>query len=474
MFDRHRRLPRPLIGALGLVIGLLLVAILATPKVATVEPLPDSHHVPSTSHVSITFDQPMNTELVESRLTIEPLRAGYLSWDDNTLTFQPAEPWTSGSKVTVHLAGGARSRRFLPMIRSYSWSFTVGAPRILYLWPAGSPADLYATSPDGAEITRLTETSFGVLDYTLSAAGSKIAYAVAREDQGSDIYLLDLISGEQRLVHSCPENVLCQSLALDPEEKLLAFEKLEFKVGAAGKPVLTPSQVWAIDMSEGAEEFPIGPDNHVTTSPMWSPEGWLAYYDSTLRAIALVDVVSRPNPAVFNYMSNDMGLMGSWSPDGTFLLLSDIVFPQVEYGEENEEVEGQASFYSHLYRVNANSGFVVDLTAGNIGAVEDASPSYSPDGEWIAYTRKYLEEDRWTLGRQLWLMRSDGSDAYQFSDEPFYGHSSLAWSPDSSAIAYMRKGQLDISQPGEIWLIEIDEGEPKQLVVGGYLPQWIP
>jgi Tol biopolymer transport system component len=313
-----------------------------------------------------------------------------------------------------------------------------------------------------------------VLDYTLSAAGSKIAYAVAREDQGSDMYLLDLISGEQRLVHSCTENVLCQSLALDPDEKLLAFEKLEFKVGAAGKPVLNPSQVWAIDMSEGAEAFPIGPDNHVTTSPMWSPEGWLAYYDSTLRAIALVDVVNRPNPTVFKYMSNDMGLMGSWSPDGTFLLLSDIVFPQVEYGEENEEVEGQASFYSHLYRVNANSGFVVDLTAGNIGTVEDASPSYSPDGEWIAYTRKYLEEDRWTLGRQLWLMRSDGSDAYQFSDEPFYGHSSLAWSPDSSAIAYMRKGQLDISQPAEIWLIEIDEGEPKQLVVGGYLPQWIP
>jgi dipeptidyl aminopeptidase/acylaminoacyl peptidase len=173
-------------------------------------------------------------------------------------------------------------------------------------------------------------------------------------------------------------------------------------------------------------------------------------------------------------MSNDMGLMGSWSPDGTFLLLSDIVFPQVEYGEENEEVEGQASFYSHLYRVNANSGFVVDLTGGNTGTVEDASPSYSPDGEWIAYTRKYLEEERWTLGRQLWLMRPDGSDAYQLSDEPFYGHSSLAWSPDSSAIAYMRKSQLDISQPGEIWLIEIDEGEPDQLVVGGYLPQWIP
>jgi Tol biopolymer transport system component len=313
-----------------------------------------------------------------------------------------------------------------------------------------------------------------VLDYTLSAAGSKIAYAVARGDQGSDIYLLDLISGEQRLVHSCPENVLCQSLALDPEEKMLAFEQLELRVGAAGKPFLNPSQVWAIDMSEGAEEFPIGPDNHVTTSPMWSPEGWLAYYDSTLRAIALVDVVSRPNPTVFKYMSNDMGLMGSWSPDGTFLLLSDIVFPQVEYGEENEEVEGQASFYSHLYRVNANSGFVVDLTGGNTGTVEDAAPSYSPDGEWIAYTRKYLEEDRWTLGRQLWLMRPDGSDAYQLSDEPFYGHSSLAWSPDSSAIAYMRKGQIDISQPGEIWLIEIDKGEPKQLVVGGYLPQWIP
>lgn len=474
MYDRSRRIPTPLIGALGLFIGLLFVAIVAAPRVVNVIPTPDSNQVPSSALISITFSQPMDSRSVESRLTIDPLGAGYLSWDESTVTYQPVDLWEAGSTVTVRLAAGARSTRFLPMLRSHSWEFTVGAPRILYLWPAGSQADLYATLPNGEDTIRLTESSLGVLDYVLSANGNKIAYAIAREDQGSDLHLFDLVSGEQRLVYACPERVLCQSLALDPEGKLLAFEQLELAVGAAGKPVLNPSHVWAIRLEEGAEAFPIGFDDHVTSSPIWSPTGWLAYYDSTLRAIALVETVFGPEPIPFSYIGNDMGLMGSWSQDGTFLLFSEIVFPQVESGIEEVEIEEQASFYSHLYRVEVDSGIIVDLTGGNAGMVEDALPSYSPDGEWIAFTRKYLEEDRWTLGRQLWLMRPDGSDAHQLSDEPFYGHSSLAWSPDSSAIVYMRKEQIDISKPGEIWLYEIRGGEARQLIVGGYLPRWIP
>lgn len=474
MYVRSRRIPTPLIGALGLVIGLLFVAIIAAPRVVNVIPTPDSNQVPSTASISITFSQPMDSQSVEARLTIEPLSAGYLFWDERMVTFKPVDSWDAGSTVTVYLAAGARSARFLPMLRSHSWEFTVGAPRILYLWPAGSQADLYATLPDGQDTNRLTESSLGVIDYIVNASGNKLAYSIAREDQGSDLYLFDLASGEQRLVYACPERVLCQSLALDPEGKLLAFERLELAVGAAGKPVHNPSHVWAIRLEEGAEAFPIGFVEHVTSSPIWSPTGWLAYYDSTLRAITLVEAVLGPEPAPFSYINNDMGLMGSWSPDGIFLLFSEIVFPQVESGAEGVEVEQQASFYSHLYRIEAESGIMVDLTGEDAGMVEDASPSYSPDGEWIAFTRKYLEEDRWTLGRQLWLMRPDGSDAHQMSDEPFYGHSSLAWSPDSSAIVYMRKEQIDISKPGEIWLYEVGGGEPRQLIVGGYLPRWIP
>jgi len=56
-----------------------------------------------------------------------------------------------------------------------------------------------------------------VIDYTLSYNRNRIIYAEAREDGGSNLCLLDLTSGKQRLVYTCPERVLCQALELEPE-----------------------------------------------------------------------------------------------------------------------------------------------------------------------------------------------------------------------------------------------------------------
>ena len=56
-----------------------------------------------------------------------------------------------------------------------------------------------------------------MIDYTLSYNGNWIIYAEAREDGGSNLRLLDLTSGKQRLVFTCPERVLCQALELEPE-----------------------------------------------------------------------------------------------------------------------------------------------------------------------------------------------------------------------------------------------------------------
>jgi Tol biopolymer transport system component len=117
---------------------------------------------------------------------------------------------------------------------------------------------------------------------------------------------------------------------------------------------------------------------------------------------------------------------------------------------------------------------LVDLWRTGFGQVEDAAPVYSPDGRWIALARKHLEGDLWTLGRQLWMMRADGSGARALSEEPDYNHSAIAWSADSTTLAYMRFNQGDFTQASEIWVSGLEEGQARRLIIGGYLPQWVP
>jgi dipeptidyl aminopeptidase/acylaminoacyl peptidase len=471
MYQSRRRFPVPFFIAFGMFVGLFLVALFSVPRLERISPAPESRGVPSTAPIRLTFNQAMDRLSVESRIAIEPQYPVRFAWEGQTLSVLPLDPWVEGSTVTVQVAAGARSMRFLPMLQGHSWSFTIGAPRILYLWPAGGQADLYAIDPVGLETVRLTETAFGVLDYTLNTERNRIVYAAARQDGGSDLHEFDLISGEQQLVYSCPLEVRCQALALDPAGDVLAFERYEFTVWAAGKPVLGPSRLWGIRVEAEEDAFPIGSLDHVTSNPDWSSNGWLAYYNHTLKAFALVDFIDGPTPQPLYYLPNELGLRGSWSPDGAHILLPEIIFPE----RESDELEGiELYFYSHLYRVDVSSGLMEDLSGLDLGRVEDASPSYSPNGEWIAFTRKYLEEDQWTLGRQLWLMRRDGSGARQLTDDPFYGFSALDWSLNSSNLVLMRSDQVDLSQPSEIWLYDVIAGEATKLLDGGYMPRWIP
>jgi len=106
--------------------------------------------------------------------------------------------------------------------------------------------------------------------------------------------------------------------------------------------------------------------------------------------------------------------------------------------------------------------------------VEDASPALSPDGQWLAFGRKYLDRQQWTLGRQLWLARPDGSQARQLLDEPSYNHSALVWSADSRWLAYMRLDQSNLGQPPGIFAYSLETETARPIQDGGYSPQWLP
>jgi len=469
MRDPSARLPRSLLGGVVLFLALVALVLLAAPRVASIMPEEGSIDISSKRPLQLVFTHEMEHDTVESRISISPDVDRNYTWENRALTIQPDENWPEGETITLRLDSGASAKIFLPMLRSYSWSFQITERRVIYLWPESGPANLYLRHLEDEEADRLTQTESGILDYSLSPDGDSVVYAAALADGRTELRQITLSTRQDRQLYACPQDDCCQAIAYAPGGERIAFERFGYVVGQGGQPFPGPSRVWLLDLGSEEEAFPIGSMDHVTSSPNWSATGRLAYYDDTLKAIALVDFENGLDVAPFNFIPNDLGMSGSWSPDGQHLVYASIVIQ-----EDNTAEDSNVSFYSHIYRMDVETGNVTDLTGEEVGLVEDATPRYSPDGEWIAFTRKYLEDDRWTLGRQLWIMRSDGSDPRQFTAEPNLHVSSMVWSPDAQMLVFVRKDQGDITQPIELWVTTV-EGEGLQLLVArGYAPQWVP
>lgn len=474
---RDRRIHLPLLGALGLVIGLLIAAVLTAPRIQSYSPLNESSQVPASASISITFNQRMEPESVEDHLQIDPAIDAAITWSENTLVLEHDDPWPKGSTVTITVSAGARSAGFLPLLRSETWSFTVGEPRIAFLWEGTEHTEIYTQELDADAPERLTETEMGVYDFSLGGRGTLLVYSAERQDGGTDLHMLNLVSGEDRLVYPCPFGSRCEASSLSPAGDYLAFERVELQVGVAGQMFSVKRDVWILPLDGEQQPFLAGEQDHATSAPHWSPMGTLTFYDSAIVAIVIIDPRMGPNHVPLMTIPCGMGNLSTWSLDGTKLVFAEMVISTVQApaGEPDSDHDDLVlDFYTHLFTIDLSTNTIRDLSGDERLPVEDASPAFSPDGQSIAFARRYMDEARFTLGRQIWLMAADGSNPRALTGDTLFNHSSLAWNPDSSTLAYMRFNRADISLEAEIWTISADGSNARMLVEGGYLPVWIP
>ncbi len=453
--------------------GLALAGWRLAPRLVQITPASGNQNLAPNSLLRLEFSQPMDTASVEERFSIEPAQPGNLRWEDpQTLVFEPSEPWPRGATITARLSAGARSALRLPLAGETSWQFGIRRVQLAYLWPADGPAQVYAVDVEGGAVIRLTSGP-AVIDFSPAADGETIYYAARNASGGSDLYVFERASDETRMLLACETN-RCADVQVSPDGGWLAYTRLPFQP----EEISTPLEVWLLDLASG-DTLRVSAQGNEARSPGWSPENALVYYDTQAAAW----VLTATDGTELGRVANGAGEQGSWTPDGEWFITPELFVqltdtlqgPIGELANQPPDPDSQDRvqvYASHLLAYEFRTNGITDLTLA--ATLEDAQPAVSPDGVWLAFARRYLDEERFTTGRQVWLVRLDGREPRQLTHSPQDKHANLIWHPEGTWLAVVRFNATVLTLPPEILLIQPSTGEIIQLVSNGYSPQWLP
>jgi TolB protein len=317
------------------------------------------------------------------------------------------------------------------------------------------PVDTFGEKPIPVSLTGFTGEAAEVLKFDLYVQGFSFVspdaaqYLISGSDSGvvvgnvTDKFAKKVVLSRsyngaslRRQAHAFADDIVFAITG----KKGIGQSKIAFKSqGANGSG---KGEIYVADFDGNAAQS-VTSDAAIVAKPAWATGKMAVYYTSYARGnpdIFYHSLSSGQRKVIAGY--SGLNTSASVSPDG-----SKIAMVLSKSGSPN------------IWVCNAYGSNLKRITTG----LEDSSPTWSPDGQWICFATKVAER------RRLAKVSANGGKIQVLSTAGVSSPTEPDWSPDGKWIAFTRQaGDFDIC------VMAVDGSVPPTVLVAGQNPSWAP
>jgi serine/threonine protein kinase len=316
---------------------------------------------------------------------------------------------------------------------------------------------IFVMGRTGESVRRVTDSGFSP---AWSPDGTRLVFATSMPDpfnrSPSELWTVALATGEKRRLSDVVDGV---QPSWSPHDQRIAYWTVFGEGGRQGQ-----RDLWTVP-AHGGPPTPVTSDAALDINPVWSPDGRFLYFSSdrggsvSLWRIPVEEVTGRVlgPPEAFTTPSADSrylsvsadGRMIAYSSFGETSSIQRMAFdPAAALVTETPGTVVGGSRYLSTVGVSPDGRSLAYYSRGHQFSIfinrsdgtgerqltnhpaYDRNPTFSPDGQWIAFMSNRSGKN------QIWLIRPDGSGLRQATDAPIGAGSHNQWSPDGLQLTY--------------------------------------
>lgn len=309
---------------------------------------------------------------------------------------------------------------------------------------------IYLMGATGESITRISDFGYSP---SWSPDGGQILVGTEKTPQPStrptksQLWKIDVKSGERRMIS---EGDALQP-HYSPHQQRIVYWSRPSKAGQR-------EDIWTIP-AEGGEAVRVTSGSTIDVNPVWSPDGKYLYFSSSRGGsmnIWRVPVDEKSGAtagepeAVTTIGAASSALQLSLSRDGRRLAY---------IAQEDIRNLRKVAFDPSAGKPGGEPQWITR------GSLQLWFPDPSPDGEWLTACSRGQQ-------RHIYLIRTDGTELRDLTDDNFRHDGWPRWSPDGKRIAFTSRRTGDY----EVWVINRDGSGMRQVTdsEGGHYSPWSP